>query len=181
MDQKQPINLLLITGPTGVGKSAVADAAYEALKAQGIPVALINIDELGYAAPAPTFDPYNEQLRLKNLASIWPNYRLQGFTSVIIPAVIENEMTAETYRQAVPGANLQIVQLTAPISVIEERLQNRPMGGSLEWHVKRAAELISVFRSANFSSLKIDTQDKTVGEIALDVINAWHRGSSPQD
>ena len=74
MINPQKVPLLLITGTVGVGKSSVADEVFEILKARGNPVALINLDELGYAHPKPEDDPYQLRLRLKNLAAVWPNY-----------------------------------------------------------------------------------------------------------
>jgi adenylylsulfate kinase-like enzyme len=173
MNSRNSTSCLLISGPTGVGKSAVADEVFELLKAKGVPVALVNIDELGYAAPVPVDDLFQEKLRLKNLAAIWPNYQALGSTAIIIPAVIENQTTLDAYSNALPSTNFQIIHLAAPLKDIEERLRGRSMGGSLSWHISRAAELMKILQSAELEMTEVNTQNKSIQEVALEVINMW--------
>lgn len=128
MDQQTKTPVLLITGTIGVGKSSVADEVFEILKEQLLPVALINLDEFGYAYPHPNDDPLNFRLRLKNLASVWINYKEAGVSGLIIPFVIKDQAQLDHFHQAIPGAQLFVVRLDAPLAVLEERIRNRPMG-----------------------------------------------------
>jgi adenylylsulfate kinase-like enzyme len=171
--QNPPISVLLLTGPTGVGKSVVADAVYELCAAQSQPIALINLDELGYVSPQSPDDPFNARLRLKNLAAIWPNYAATGIRRVIIPYVIVNNAAIEQFQAALPNSNLTTIQLSAPLITITQRIQRRDLGGSTEWHIKRAAELIEIFEGCNFTEAVIDTADKTIAEVAQAVLKQW--------
>lgn len=165
--------LLLITGTVGVGKSSVADEVFEILKAQSKPVALINLDELGYAQPAPQDDPFNTQLRLKNLSAVWPNYCDVGVQALIIPYVIENSEGIERFREAIPNADIFVVRLDAPQAILEERIRNRPLGGDDEWHIKRAAELATILGQAKVEDIEIDTGHRSITEVAQEVIKKW--------
>jgi adenylylsulfate kinase-like enzyme len=44
--------LIWITGPSGVGKTTVAWRLWTRLKARGVPVAYVDIDQLGMCFPA---------------------------------------------------------------------------------------------------------------------------------
>lgn len=167
------VPLLLITGTVGVGKSSVADEVFEILKAQSKPVALINLDELGYAQPTPQDDLFNTRLRLKNLSAVWPNYRDAGVEALIIPYVVENGEGIERFRKAIPNADIFVVRLDAPQTILEERILNRPMGGNNEWHIKRASELAVTLQQSGVEDAVIDTQDKTISEVAKEVIAKW--------
>lgn len=167
------VPLLLITGTVGVGKSSVADEVFEILKAQAKPIALINVDELGYAYPYPQDDPFHTRLRLKNLAAIWPNYYEAGVKALIIPYVIESRNSLERFREAIPSADIFVVRLDAPLPVLEDRIRNRPMGGDEEWHIKRAAELAATIEKVGVENMAIDTEHKSIAEVAQEVIAKW--------
>lgn len=166
-------SILFITGTVGVGKSSVADEVFEILKAQAKPVALINVDELGYAYPHPQDDPFHTRLRLKNLTAIWPNYREAGVKALIIPYVIESRKSLERFSEAVPNADIFVVRLDAPLPVLEDRIRNRPLGGDEEWHIKRAAELAAILEQTGVADVTIDTERKTISEVAQEVIAKW--------
>lgn len=171
--QRQPISVLLLTGPTGVGKTVVADTIYEMFAGQNESIALINLDELGYVSPQSPDDPYNAQLRLKNLTAVWPNYVTAGARRVIIPYVIESTAAIERLRLALPGSNLTIIQLTAPLDTITKRIKHRDLGGSTRWHINRAAELIRVFADAKLTPNTVDTSHKSIDEVARAVLEQW--------
>jgi len=47
------------------------------------------------------------------------------------------------------------------------------MGGDDEWHIKRAAELAAILDQAHVENATIDTDDKTIIEVAQEVITKW--------
>lgn len=178
MNSPQKISVLLITGTVGVGKTSIADEVYEILRAKNDPAALINIDELGYAVPYPDNDRLNTKLQLKNLSAIWPNYAELGVESLIIPCVIENENDVEGFRNVIPSSDIYIIRLTAPLSTIEDRIKGRLMGGSLDWHLKRARQLEKIFELQSFEDILISNEAKTIAEVADEIIVAWSTSRS---
>jgi adenylylsulfate kinase-like enzyme len=173
MHSSKNVSVLIVTGPTGVGKSVVADEVFEILRGQNVAITLINLDELGYSHPAPKNDPYHKSLRMKNLAAVWKNYREAGAQRVVIPWVVVRQEEVEQFRQAIPGADIYIVRLSAPLETIKERIYNRPMGGDAAWHTRRAAELIEVFATHSIGGAVIDTENKTIAAVAEEVVDSW--------
>lgn len=170
-NQENP-SILLITGPTGVGKSVVADEVFEILRKTSSPIALINFDELTYASPLAD-DAYGTKLGLKNLRTMWPNYIEAGIKSLIIPYVIENQQDIDNFRDSVPNADILVIRLTASMQVLDDRLRNRPMGGSLEWHLNRAQELTDHYARNDIGDIVIDTDSKTIRQVAEEVVARW--------
>jgi adenylylsulfate kinase len=175
MNSFQKISILLITGTVGVGKTSVADEVYETLKTQKVLVALINIDELGYAVPRPVDDPFNTRLQIKNLSVIWPNYSELGVKSLIIPCVVENEDDVESFRKAIPNAVIFVARLDASLATIEDRIKGRLMGGSLEWHLQRAKELKELFAENRLEDVVISTDKKTTEQVSKELVALWPR------
>ena len=79
----------------------------------------------------------------------------------------------ERFQRAVPGADIFVVRLDAPLSVLEGRIRNRPMGGEEAWHIKRAAELTSMFERAKVEDVVIDTENETIAQVAQEAIERW--------
>jgi len=63
-----------LTGPVGVGKTAVATALGELLEAAGASVAVLDLDWLGWAHLGPGA-PSPDQLIALNLSAVSPNFR----------------------------------------------------------------------------------------------------------
>jgi len=66
-----------LTGPVGVGKTAVATALGELLEAAGASVAVLDLDWLGWAHLGPGA-PSPDQLIALNLSAVSPNFRAAG-------------------------------------------------------------------------------------------------------
>lgn len=173
MPEPTRTQILVITGTVGVGKSSVADEVYEILKKQSAHLALINLDELGYTGTAPKDDPFNINLRFKNLQAIWKNYEEAGTKGVIIPFVVEHRQSIKRFTQAIPNADIHVIRLDAPIDVVKERIRKRPMGGSLEWHLKRAAELAQILKHNKPEDIVIETVGKSISDVAKEIIKSW--------
>lgn len=173
MTPQTPSSLLLITGPVGVGKSAVADEVFELLRKTPVRVALVNFDELTYVSPRPDNDKYGTRVGLKSLAAIWENYRQIGARNLTIPYVFETQEGIDRFATAVPDCRVTTVRLTADINTLKDRLSQRPMGGDLEWHLQRSEELSNHYATSDIGDAIINTEDKTIREVAEEVIDCW--------
>jgi gluconate kinase len=151
---------LFLNGTVGVGKSTVADALGAALRAERIPHAVIDLDELRRGWPSPPGDRFNTTIELANLRSVAANYIAAGAQMLVLAGVLETTAMVERYREALGASvSLTVVRLTLEPAEAERRLRRRhendPDG--LAWHLNRFAELDGIIDSARFSGASFDT------------------------
>ena len=133
--------VLLITGPVGVGKTRTASAASRLLTERGIRHACVDLPQISKAFPERTDDPWNEQLAHRNLACMWVNFRAVGVERLIISRVLETRSLIRHITDAVPGADVVVVRLRAPLDVVEARIRDRNRSHP-EWFLDTAAYLV---------------------------------------
>jgi shikimate kinase len=165
----QDIPLLVITGPVGAGKTAVVGALSDLLSEAGIAHAAIDQDWLRSCFPRPADDPFHMALGLRNLAAVWVNFRAAGAARLIVADVVETQAQRADYLAAAPGAQLTVVRLRAALPTLLTRLAGRETGASLVWHQARAAELEEIMTRNRVADLVVETDGKSVKEVAREV------------
>ncbi len=166
-------SILIITGPVGAGKTSAAEAVFDLLSARKIPCAVIDFDWLTAAYPAPVDDRFNFRLGIKNLSSIIPNYLSLGIKLFIIPTVIESKDEIETFNELIKGTDIFVIRLNAEPATLHKRLDKREIGNLLDWHKKRAIELIDLFENKQLENKIIDTENKSIESIAKEILLVW--------
>lgn len=166
-------SILIITGPVGAGKTSAAEAVFDLLSADKTPCAVIDFDWLTAAFPAPAGDRFNFRLGIKNLSSIIPNYISMGIKLFIIPTVIESKDEIETFKELIKGTYIYVIRLTATPATLHNRLDKREIGNLLDWHKKRALELIDMFESKQLENTIIDTENRSIESIAKEILLFW--------
>lgn len=173
----KPVPILVITGPVGVGKTAVSDEVSELLQRADEPHAQIDMDSLAWCYPRPAGDPHAVALRFRNLAAIWPNYVAAGARRAVIGAVVEARSDLDLYRQSIPDGDLAVVRLRASPATLEERIRRRMPGAGLQWHLDRAPQLATIMDRAAVEDHLVETDARSVSEIAEEVLDraGWPR------
>ena len=166
-------SILIVTGAVGAGKTSTAEAVFDLLSANKTPCAVIDFDWLTAAYPAPAGDRFNFQLGIKNLSSIIPNYISQSIKLFIIPTVVESKDEIESFRELIKGTDIFVIRLTATPATLHKRLDKREIGNLLDWHKKRAIELIDIFESKKLENKIIDTENKSIESIAKEILLVW--------
>ena len=164
------IPTIVITGPVGVGKTAVSTAMSDLLIAANEPHALIDMDTLRMSYPRPAHDRFHMALGLRNLAALWANYRAAGAECLILADVVESQADADAYRLAVPNAEVTVVRLLASRDALWRRLAQRESGESLRWHQNRALELAALMEKEAIGNLLVETDEKTAFEVADEIL-----------
>ncbi len=167
-DAKTPV--LAITGPVGVGKTAVGTEVSSLLEVGGVAHALIDVDCLRWSSPRSEGDPFHMALGLRNLAAVWANYRSAGAERLVLVDVVETREYLQGYREAIPGADITVVRLTAPVETMHRRLEGRESGASLVWHKERAAELLALMDERAVEDVLVQTEGRTAVELAREVL-----------
>jgi dephospho-CoA kinase len=134
---------VLVSGTVGSGKSAIADEIAILLHEQGIRHALLDLDFLCVASPA-TDDQYGEELMLKNLAAVWPNFRALRIDYLVLARVIEDRDHLARYMEAIPEADIKVVRVHAPSKLVQKRLRQREVGSFYDHLWQRSQDLSTI-------------------------------------
>jgi len=172
---EQAIPVLIIIGPVGIGKSSTADAISELLGDEyTIPHAVVDLDDVRRAYPAPREDGFHMELGFINLGSIWKNYQAVGAKCLLIPSVMEKQEHFDKVRMSVPGADLFVVRLRASLEVNHARIRGREKTiESLNWHIQRSTFLAKDLEERKLENAIVDTDDKQPYDIAREIITKW--------
>lgn len=191
-------HILLICGPTGVGKSTIAFRLYMQYLNAGLAAGYVDLDQIGFISPARPDDPGQHWLKARNLAAMWRNYQAAGATHLIASGPIERNATLQTYIDAFPGATVTLCRLHAGPGELRRRVMSRGAGGSwpqpgdplrgksdeyLRAVIGQAISADSVLERENVGAVRIDTDghwpEESAGLIAA--ATGWPRHPGGQD
>lgn len=159
------IELLILHGPPGAGKTSIAQAMSELLRQQDIANAVIDMDYLAKIYPRKHIG-----IMYKNLASIWPNYKSIGNLKVIIPTYMQIG-EYEIVTSAAPAKKTQVCEILAPINILEERIKARE---KREFQIKLHLDYLYQYASNGPTpeqiSFQVSNHNKNKEQSALEII-----------
>jgi adenylylsulfate kinase len=165
------VPVLLITGPVGVGKTSTADAASWLLSQQGTLHACVDLPQISKAFPEREDDRWNERLGHRNLACMWQNFKAAGADRLILTRVLESRSLLRRIERAVPGAQVVVVRLRAPLDVVEARIRAREQTEP-DWFLAAARFLVPAMDAQQVEDYVIDNSASSVHETAREVLSA---------
>jgi adenylylsulfate kinase-like enzyme len=189
-------HILLISGPTGVGKSTIGFALYLKYLRAGLTAGYIDLRQIGFVSAGRPADRSQHRLKARNLAAMWRSYHAAGARHLVATGRVESHAELSAYREALPAATITLCRLYAGRAELTRRVISRGDGGSwpepgdplrgqpgefladvadravAEGDVldRSAAGTISS-STAEISALRIDTDGRSVAE-AADLIAA---------
>lgn len=170
----EPVPLLFLSGPPGVGKTTVSWDIFDKLVADGCRPALVDIDLLGACRPVPEDDPDNDRLKARNLGSVWQNFRAAGARCLIAAGVVADRASLELYSAPIPGAVATLCRLRAGHEELRARIlrRGRERGADVDRLHRRAVYLDGALEQSDEATLIIDTDEQEVPEVARRVLAA---------
>lgn len=162
-----PVEVVLIGGRSGVGKSTVSYEVSDLLGRHGVAHALIDGDNLDAVVPAVE----GSALAEANLAAIWRNYAAIGHRRAIYVNTV-SVLEAGMIRRALGGDIAIIgVLLTARDAAIADRLGRREIGSALDTHLARSTAAASHLDAAAPGWVhRVATDGLQIEEIAARIV-----------
>jgi predicted kinase len=170
------IEIAVIAGPAGVGKTTVAHEVSLQLRTAGVPHAVIDTDGLDDVFPIP-----EDQWRLTehNLAHVWSAFRAHGTERLLLTGVyLHRPQELEWIHRATAADRVVLVELTAPDAVLEERVARREVGSGGPSQLERTAmqaQRLAAERSP--SAVLVQTSGRSVPALASEIVAllGWSR------
>jgi len=160
-----PIPLLWITGPGGVGKSTVSWQIFTELAEAGVRVAFADSDQLCMCYPAPPADPGREQLKARNIGSLVSGYQAAGAQCVIVNGVLDPLRGVDT--ELMPQAKVTVCRLRADREELTRRLIGRDgQSDDLAEVLAQNLDEADAMDAGLLADVCIDTTGVQAGEIA---------------
>lgn len=172
--------ILLITGPAGIGKSTLCWEVGAVLAKAGIAHAIIESDELDRVFPSPgpaeleTLSPGTTDISSLTLAAIWSVYRRLGQSRLVMSGVMLDPAADHRWIVgAIPDARIITIRLRAGEATLVERLDRREAGSGRDEQVARTLRQARRMATESADGLHvIDTDGRTPQELAPIVLQA---------
>jgi len=163
--------VLIVIGPIGVGKSAVLREADALLVDAAVSHASVMLEEIGGCWPVPPEDPVERISHVYgNLARLWANYAARGAERLLLEMLVEDGSELARLAEAIPGAEITVVCLHAPLELIEERIRGREAGDPAD-EISGARWWVAHMRRWPVTdALVIDNGDRPVRDVAVEVL-----------
>lgn len=173
-----PVEILLITGPAGVGKSTLCWEMGAMLAEAGIAHAAIESDELDRVFPKPGAEelaplaPGARDVSQLNLATLWGTYRALGHTRLIMSGVMLHVGFDKRWiLAAIPDALITVVRLRAGDDSLLARLDRRETGAGRDAQIERSLrQARRLAGEAADGFIVVETDGRAPAELASEVL-----------
>ena len=165
-------NVLVLSGPAGVGKSSAAIELSLQLQRDGTPHALIDTDELDRIYPVPAD---LAAITEANLTAMWGEFARRGVRRLILVGVYLDRPSEQAWvERAVPDSTVALVRLMASEETLRGRIAGRELGSGHADQLKRtAAQLAAMSRDLSGAVTVLRTDGRTVADVAAHVRKEW--------
>ncbi|MFC0438830.1 AAA family ATPase [Kutzneria buriramensis] len=161
------VDVLVLHGSPGAGKTTLARAVSEILREAGLAHGVIDMDEISIVHP-----DQGRSFARENLRAIWPRYAAVPGLRLLLPSVVADEEELALLRAALPGAHLAVCELTAPEAVLKERVTAREPN---EFWREGLRRWVDVFHARNdlhrIRDFLVSTHERSEEDAAREVID----------
>jgi adenylylsulfate kinase-like enzyme len=171
-----PVPVLWLCGPSGVGKTSVGYEIFAQLGRAGIAGAFVDLDQLGLCYPAPEDDPRNNRLKARNLGEVWSGLRAAGTQCLVVSGIVDDAEEVRRHAGLLPDSVLTVCRLRVDHDELRARIARRGSLLHLTEEIVRNAESLDRTRFANRT---VDTAGLTVAEVAALIRAAGWPGHVP--
>jgi dephospho-CoA kinase len=161
---------LLITGPPGAGKTAVLEALTDALSAEDVRHATVEVEALTSAHP-----PLDDDQWPAPVEAVCGLYRRFGYELLLVTATVESDADLRGVLAAIGADEHVVVRLHAEPSTLRQRLIDREPDTftELDELVAAAARLSPLIAGLDGIALAISTERERPAALAERIRDAW--------
>ena len=165
-------DVLVISGPAGVGKSTTAFEVSHQLQAAGVDHVLIDTDELDRIYPVP--DDLSDVTE-RNLAAMWGTFAARGARRLILVGVyLDRRTELDWVRRAVPDAAITCVRLAASDATLVDRVDRREIGSDRAGQLERTRRQVAAIATDRREGVTVIVTDGlAVEENARRILAIW--------
>ena len=165
------VDVLVIAGPAGVGKTSVMHEVSARLRESGVAHAVVDTDALDDVFPVPADQ---REITERNLAFVWQGYRDDlGLRRLILSGVYMHRAAELAWIQRATGADsLLLVQLVASDATLAQRVSRREVGSAHSAQLSRTlTQARALERETTPDRNVVDTDGRSVREIATEIVS----------
>ena len=165
-------DVLVISGPAGVGKSTTAFEVSHQLQAAGVDHVLIDTDELDRIYPVP--DDLADVTE-RNLAAMWATFAARGARRLILVGVyLDRPTELDWVRRAIPDAAITCVRLAASDATLVDRVDRREIGSDRAGQLERTRRQVAAIDADRREGVTVIVTDSlAVEENARRILAIW--------
>lgn len=160
---------LLVIGPVGSGKTTTLHEIEAILDQAGTPNAIVDLDWLAWATPAPTSTATVHELLVANLAAVWRTFHAAGIEHIALARMLSDPSEIAAVRGALHGCETTVVELSVDSGVLEQRIRLRDSGVQLTEHLALLDAYDAEGAEARADAV-IDIDDQSPAQVARDVL-----------
>lgn len=167
------MEVLVISGPAGVGKSTVAYELSRRLELRDIAHALIDTDELDRIYPAP---PQLSRMTEESLSAVWAVlHRHRAPRLILVGVYLDLLQEREWIGRALPNADVTYVRLMGSPLTLTTRIRRREVGSGATDQIARTMRQLSEFATLTTQHpvVTLSTDRRTPIQIAAQLELLW--------
>jgi hypothetical protein len=165
------VEVLVIAGPAGVGKTTVANEVSAQLRSANVAHAVVDTDALDDVFPVPA-DQW--KITERNLAFVWDGFRDLGARRLVLTGVYLHRASELAWiRQATGADRLVLVQLAANDETLAARVGRREIASGHDAQLSRTLRQSRALGSERNPAITVmETDGRHVGAIAKEIVRA---------
>ena len=160
---------VVVTGPPGSGKTVTLTALSNALVADGVPHATVDVDEVAWAYPFPDLPQRCEHLRVWSAA-----HRQAGSETLLVAEVIESPSHLVDVLNSLGVDDHLLVRLDAALETLQARVIARepPDWFGLDWLLAETPKLQIALAELDGVDAVLDSENLTLTEVVGQIRSA---------
>jgi broad-specificity NMP kinase len=168
---------LVLTGPPGAGKTSVLEALTDALSAEDVRHATVEVEALTSAHP-----PLADEQWPMPVEAICRLYRRFGYELLLVAVTVENDADLRGIVAAIEADEHVIVRLEAQPSTLRRRIVDREPDtfNQLDELIAASARLTPVIAALDGIALALSTENQRPADVAARIREAFPAALRPE-